>query len=131
MLREKVGRNEISQLVSDKVGKEELADYLPDMDGYDLKTKNLIREEISSLKSSITETIRAWDLKLVSLRKELDPDAIARLIQSKADQQTLDEEINGLDFKVGTLDRNLVCIATDFETFQKAINKMHLSLVSL
>lgn len=131
MLREKVGRNEIGQYVSDKVDKDELPEHLPDMEGFELKLKDIIREEVQQLKNNTYENIRQIDFKMVALRKELDVENINRIISKKADLSFVNTELNGFEFKVSTLDRNLICIAQDFETFQKAINRMHMILVTL
>ena len=35
------------------------------------------------------------------------------------------------EFKIGTLDRNLIRLASDFETLSTAINRLHYGLVEL
>ena len=35
------------------------------------------------------------------------------------------------EFKIGTLDRNIIRMASDFETFQLAFNKLHSAIVEL
>jgi hypothetical protein len=35
------------------------------------------------------------------------------------------------EFKIGTLDRNIIRMAADFETFQMAFNKLHAAIVEL
>ncbi len=35
------------------------------------------------------------------------------------------------EFKISTLDRNIIRMASDFETFQMAINKIHQAIVEL
>ena len=40
-------------------------------------------------------------------------------------------DFNNHEFKISTLDSNLIAIAKDFETFQQAINRMHAVMVEL
>jgi septal ring factor EnvC (AmiA/AmiB activator) len=61
----------------------------------------------------------------VQVRKEFDIEAMRKELRQKADLPQVNADLENHEFKISTLDRNLVCIANDFETFQTAINKMH------
>jgi hypothetical protein len=58
-------------------------------------------------------------------------EGLRKSLREKADAPQVNADLENHEFKIGALDRNLVCIANDFETFQSAINKMHVSLVEL
>ena len=49
----------------------------------------------------------------------------------KANEETVRSDFNNHEFKISTLDRNLIRMAQDFETFQKAINKIHFAILEL
>ena len=70
-------------------------------------------------------------MRLVALRKECDIDEFKKSLRTKADSNEVKSDLENHEFKIGTLDRNLICIANDFETFQQAINKMHVSVIEL
>jgi hypothetical protein len=48
-LKEKAGKSEIGLLTSDKVTKDELPSYLPDMDLFEERLKNFILDQLSDL----------------------------------------------------------------------------------
>lgn len=75
--------------------------------------------------------MKSFDSRLVSFRKECDFDTLRSMIRSKAESSQVTSDLENHEFKISTLDRNLICVANDFQTFQKAINKMHLSLIEL
>ena len=79
----------------------------------------------------MNHTLKGFDLRIVSLRKECDIENLRGLIRAKADVVSVAADFENHEFKIGTLDRNLVCIANDFTVFQKAINKMHTSVKEL
>ena len=56
---------------------------------------------------------------------------IQRQIEKKADKDKVISDFGNHEFKISTLDRNVVRIAADFETFQLAFNKMHSAIVEL
>lgn len=90
-----------------------------------------MKSEIQESEDKLKNVMKSFDNRLVSFRKECDFDSLRSLIRSKAEATQVTSDLENHEFKIGTLDRNLVAIANDFQTFQKAINKMHLSLVEL
>jgi len=66
------------------------------------------------MEERINTTLKSFDLRLVSLRKECDIEHIKVSIRSKADVVSVAADFENHEFKIGTLDRNLVCIANDF-----------------
>ena len=58
--------------------------------------------------------MKSFDNRLVSFRKECDFDSLRSLIRSKAEATQVTSDLENHEFKIGTLDRNLVAIANDF-----------------
>ena len=56
---------------------------------------------------------------------------MAKMLSSKANKDQVTADHGNHEFKINTLDQNIVCIAADFETFQAAINKIHSAVVEL
>jgi hypothetical protein len=61
----------------------------------------------------------------------LDVHGIQRALDKKIDTEVVKVEIQNHEYKISTLDRNIIRMATDFETFQIAINKLHYGIVEL
>lgn len=53
----------------------------------------------------------------MGLRRDVDIDSFKQLVNVKADKHQVDGDLENHEFKIMTLDRNLVCIANDFENF--------------
>lgn len=84
-MKDKVNKDEIGALTTDKLSKDELGDLLPDLEAFELKIKDVIRDDVNAMRDKIYDQLRIWDSKLISLRKELDVERISRLIMGKAD----------------------------------------------
>jgi len=93
--------------------------------------KYLVRDEIENLQSKIQEQFKQYDNKLVRLRAEVDIHAIMRQLERKANEDQVRSDFSNHEFKISTLDRNIIRMAADFETFQMAINKIHAAIVEL
>ena len=93
--------------------------------------KYIIRDELDSIQSKFTEQLRHFDNKLVKLRSEVDVHSINRNIDRKANEDQVRSDFSNHEFKIGTLDRNIIRMAADFETFQMAFNKLHAAIVEL
>lgn len=65
------------------------------------------------------------------LRKEFDIGKIERMIKNKADLSEFNAANENLQFKLQALDSNFGLIVKDFQTFQKAVNNMHYSIMDL
>jgi hypothetical protein len=63
------------------------------------------------------DTIKGWDQKLVKLRSDIDIHTIYKIIEKKANEEQVRNDFSNHEFKINTLDRNLIRMATDFETF--------------
>ena len=48
-----------------------------------------------------------------------------------ANEDQVRSDFSNHEFKISTLDRNIIRMAVDFETFQMAINKIHAAIVEL
>lgn len=88
---------ELVKIENTKVSKEELLALLPSEESKDVM-KEEFKSEVAYFHKSIDELARAWDLKLVKLRKELDLFTIRKEINKRA----LDEEVKYEIHKVET-----------------------------
>lgn len=77
-----------------------------------------MREEIASIENMIQEQAKQYDQKIVKLRNEIDYHSFTKLINKKANEEQVRNDFNNHEFKINTLDRNLIRMATDFEVFQ-------------
>ena len=87
MLDEKVDKNWVEATVSDKVGKSEIADLLPDMVMYEQKTLTLIEESNDDLWVKLEEKLMSWDQRMINIRNEFDMSALNRFIETKANRE--------------------------------------------
>lgn len=55
---------------------------------------------------------------MIQIRQEFDIVALTKNMEGMARKETVASDFKNHEFKIGTLDRNIVAIATDFETFQ-------------
>ena len=131
ILDEKLDRNAIEALICDKIGKEELAEILPNMEAYDIKMQSRIDETQEELWRRLEEKLVSWDKRIVNVRQEFDVDVLYKTIDGKANHDIVAENLKNQENKIQTLDRNILAIATDFETFQLAINRMHTIVMEL
>ena len=69
--------------------------------------------------------------RVMNIKSEFDLDSLHKLIDTKANTLSVANDFNNHEFKIGTLDSNLIAIAKDFETFQQAINRMHHVMIEL
>jgi hypothetical protein len=67
----------------------------------------------------------------VRLRSEVDVHGMQRQIDLKANEEAVKSDFSNHEFKISTLDRNIIRIAADFETFQHAFNKLHSAILEL
>ena len=117
ILDEKLDRNAIEALISDKVDKNEITDLLPNMEAYDQKVESRIEESTDVLWQKLEEKFVAWDQRMIQIRQEFDIVALNKSLDSMARKETVETDFQNHEFKIQTLDRNIVAIATDFETF--------------
>jgi hypothetical protein len=89
---------EMLKIENTKVSKEELLALLPSNDSKD-NMKEEFRSEVAYFHKSLDELARAWDLKIVKLRKELDPFTIKKEINKRALDEEFKYEINKVETK--------------------------------
>lgn len=77
------------------------------------------------------EQFKQIDAKFIRLRAEIDIHSIQRQLERKANEDSVRNDFSNHEFKIATLDRNIIRMASDFETFQLAINKLHSSIMEL
>ena len=95
------------------------------------KMKFIVRDEIEAMYSKFMDHLRNFDQKIVRLRQEVDVHSIQKQIERKANEDQVRNDFGNHEFKITTLDRNIIRMATDFETFQQAFNKMHSAVLEL
>ena len=59
------------------------------------------------------------------MRKEFDVDSIVNLVRKKADAEQVNSDLKNHEFKISLLDKNLIHIASDFQSFATAMNNVH------
>ena len=117
LLDEKLDRQNIEAMISGKIGKEEITDLLPDMTLYEQKTRTQIEESIDELWIKLEEKLMSWDQRMIAIRNEFDMTELKKFIDTKANKENVSSDFQNHEFKIGTLDKNIVAIASDFETF--------------
>jgi len=117
LMEEKVSREEVPRLTSDKVSKEEIASLIPNEEIMQEKMKFVVRDEIEVMYGKFMDHLRNFDGKLVRLRQDVDVHSIQKQIERKANEDQVRNDFGNHEFKISTLDRNIVRMATDFETF--------------
>lgn len=75
MLGDKVSKTELSSLVSNKIGRDEINDFLPDMETFELRLKSNAREEANQAFQKTNDQLRGFDFKITQLRNEMDVDS--------------------------------------------------------
>ena len=59
----------------------------------------------------------SWDQRMINIRNEFDMTELKKWIDTKANKDSVNGDFQNHEIKIGTLDKNIVAIATDFETF--------------
>lgn len=103
--------------MSDKVSKEEMIQLLPNEEINQEKIRLVAREEVEPIQKYISDQLKQWDVKIVKMRQEFDIHALTKAIERKANEDQVRNDFSNHEFKISTLDRNLVRMANDFETF--------------
>lgn len=117
-LCEKLDRGDYQVLASDKVTKQELSSLLPDPEMQEQKIRNIVEEHIDELHAYVKSELAKAEQNVNKIKSEFDIDALHKLIDTKANTLSVANDFNNHEFKIGTLDSNLIAIAHDFETFQ-------------
>lgn len=93
--------------------------------------KAIVRDEFEIFSGDFKKDLKALDENLVKYKAQVNVHSIFRDIEKKANKEEVASNLNNHEFKIGTLDRNIIRMAADFETLQLAINKMHQAIVEL
>ena len=93
--------------------------------------KYIIRDELETVQIKFMEQLKLFDSKIVRMRSEIDVHSMQRQIDSKANEESVKSDFSNHEFKISTLDRNIIRMASDFETFQAAFNKIHSAILEL
>lgn len=108
-----------------KISKHEIKSILPDMELYEQKVKTIIEETVEENLQKIEEKFVMIDKRIGRVKNEFDMNSLQKLISSKASQEKVTHDWQNHEHKMVTLDKNQLAMATDFATFQQAINQMH------
>jgi len=130
-VEDKVTREEVRKLTADKVTREDLEQLIPNEEILQEKMKYIVRDETDKLQDKVMDQFKVFDQKLVRLRSEVDVHGMQRQIDLKANEESVKSDFSNHEFKISTLDRNIIRIAADFETFQHAFNKLHGAILEL
>ena len=84
-----------------------------------------MEEHIDELHAYVKAELAKAEQNVNKIKSEFDIEALHKLIDSKANTLSVANDFNNHEFKISTLDSNLMAIVSDFETFQQAINHMH------
>jgi hypothetical protein len=91
----------------------------------------MITCQLDPLNESIDKKLNIFEERIVKLRSEFDIGKFERMIKVKLDQQEFNSFAEQQIFKQQALDNNFQLMVKDFQTFQKAINNMHYSVIDL
>ena len=97
--------------MSDYVSKNELQDLLPDQQALENKIQNIVEIAQDELWEKINKKLKVFDQRIMTIRNEFDREAINKLIDSKAAKDQVQDDFKNHEFKIGTLDKNLIAIA--------------------
>jgi len=112
-----VTRHNLPGLVSEKIEKSDILTLIPDLAALEGRMKVFTNEMGHGIEERTQEMLKKLDQRLVGLRREIDIDSFKQLVSVKADKHQVEGDLENHEFKIMTLDRNLVCIANDFENF--------------
>ena len=116
-LEEKVDYKTMDSLLASKISNKEINDLLPDMNMYQEKFSSQLEEGLEGLTERLEEKFIVQDARMNKIRNEFDMTTLNSFISTKADQNTVNTSFQSQEIKIATLDKNIVAIATDFETF--------------
>lgn len=89
-----VTRNELKQILVDKITKAEATSLIPDMAAFETKVNQYNTEQRSLLEERTQTTFKSLDGRLVQLRKDTDIDNFKTMVGKKADGELVHNEFN-------------------------------------
>lgn len=129
-LDKKADLAELVKIENTKVSKEELLALLPSDDAKDIM-KEEFRSEVAYFHKSIDELARAWDLKLVKLRKELDLFSIKKEINKRALDEEVKYEIHKVETKWSKIEQLIAGFSFEFDGVKDFVKKFGKSIKEL
>lgn len=90
---------------------------MPDMEVLEARIKSHVMGMFADMQKTMFDNLRANDEKMVGLRKSMDIEGIMKKIHNKANAEQVSNDLSNHEFKIGTLDTNVMAIASDFESF--------------
>lgn len=113
---EKTTREDVLRLVSDRVTKEEILQLIPNEEILQEKMKIVVRDEFEAYSAEFKKDLKSIDENLVKYKAQVNVHTIHRDIEKKANKEEVSNNLNNHEFKISTLDRNIIRMAADFET---------------
>ena len=104
---------------------------LPDLGAFETKLNTYNQEQRLLLEEKINSILKSLDSRLVQLRKETDVDYLKTMVNKKADNEQVQNELFSQEQKIEKLDQNLIAIVNDLKRFQTTINTMYVSVADL
>ena len=98
---------------------------------YEQKFTSQIDESAENLLIRLEDKFITQDKRMNKIRNEFDMSSLNKIIDAKANMESVNISFSSQEGKIATLDKNIVAIASDFETFQSAINRMHGVMIEL
>lgn len=89
LLDEKMDKNSVESLISNKIGKEEITELLPDMACWVQKIQTMIEEAIDELWLRLEEKFMSWDQRMINIRNEFDMTQLNKFIDTKANKENV------------------------------------------
>ena len=127
----KADKTEIGILTADKVKKDELQELMPDVDVIEARIKTFVVDMNSDASRKQLIQFRDWEQKLIKIRSDIDVEGINKRIHGKADSSIVDNDLQNHEFKISTLDTNVMALVGDITGINDALNQMHASLLEL
>ena len=89
LLDEKMDKNSVEAIISNKIGKEEITELLPDMTCWTQKIQTMIDEAIDELWLRLEEKFMSWDQRMINIRNEFDMTQLNKFIDTKANKENV------------------------------------------
>ena len=87
IIDEKLDRSSVESLISEKVGKAEIQDLLPNMAAYERKVQHQIEESQEDIWAKIEDKLVTYDQRMINIRNECDIGSINKFIATKANKE--------------------------------------------
>ncbi|CAI2386723.1 unnamed protein product [Moneuplotes crassus] len=129
-LENKADAGDLIKIENTKVSKEELLALLPSEESKDV-LKEEFKNEIAYFHKTIDELARAWDLKLVKLRKEIDMFSIKKEIGRRALTEDMKHDFHVIESKCAKMEHLVSNFSFEVDGFKDFVHKVTKSINEL